>query len=62
MCSCVSRYLLEGVDFEKLPAALFRAPFALLAHNKFQVSPVAGRGEGVCGTVQVVLRRVLGRE
>eukprot|EP00198_Chlamydomonas_reinhardtii_P002501 XP_001691837.1 predicted protein [Chlamydomonas reinhardtii] len=30
------KYLLEGVDFEKLPAALFRAPFALLAHNKFQ--------------------------
>ncbi|KAG2448270.1 hypothetical protein HYH02_006854 [Chlamydomonas schloesseri] len=30
------KFLLEGVDFEKLPAALFRAPFALLAHNKFQ--------------------------
>ncbi|GFR40424.1 hypothetical protein Agub_g998 [Astrephomene gubernaculifera] len=30
------KYLLEGVDFQRLPAALYRAPFALLAHNKFQ--------------------------
>jgi hypothetical protein len=31
------RYLFEEVDFNRLPSALFRAPFALLAHNRFQV-------------------------
>ncbi|KAG2482451.1 hypothetical protein HYH03_018621 [Edaphochlamys debaryana] len=30
------KYLLEGVNLERLPSALYRAPFALLAHNKFQ--------------------------
>ncbi|KXZ44265.1 hypothetical protein GPECTOR_70g496 [Gonium pectorale] len=30
------KYLLEGVDFDRLPSALFRAPFALLAHDRFQ--------------------------
>ncbi|GLC38930.1 hypothetical protein PLESTB_000462500 [Pleodorina starrii] len=30
------KYLLEGVDFNRLPSELYRAPFALLAHNRFQ--------------------------
>ncbi|GIL43019.1 hypothetical protein Vafri_826 [Volvox africanus] len=30
------KYLMEGADFNRLPSELFRAPFALLAHNRFQ--------------------------
>ncbi|PNH12396.1 hypothetical protein TSOC_000702 [Tetrabaena socialis] len=30
------RYLIEGADFEALAAAAYRAPFVLLAHNRFQ--------------------------
>ena len=30
------KYLLENVDLEALPAALYYAPFACLVHDRFQ--------------------------
>ncbi len=31
-----SRFLLEGIDFDQLGDALYRAPFVVLAHDRFQ--------------------------